>query len=578
MFLRDAPIGVQQLVLYDGALFFGDDPRYRMKWTAASRRDPWQSILHQEDGIKHLLGALEVFCAVRGASLAVLELTGVPLGPPQRRGGGVASTPSLHLLLSLARCLPPLVSLQRLHLASVGLRNGLRDNRLIALLLQRRAAKQQRRQAVALRIFDLSQNPLLVGLGGGGASEGHASAMTPLAAATERWQHSRRLSPDSGSGASLLTVLCEALQQGLVLRTLRLRAMGLRKDSLRPLLQMLYREVAHKQAGLHSEFPLEEVSLEGNPLDPEFPNAIAIALQQLADQPPMADAWPSRPLSSAPPPPAAHAASGQYSIAAPPRARSMPVLPSERGRESSPVDIDRDAVSDCSADEDFEPASDLRSRALLRERLAKECAHLASRLDERGESEGCSRRSDPRIGSGHSSTYGGIPLGHIPNRSHECGYARDGRFPDLLSDSEPNESDSGSVDDGEGADAFADCEKATLGGGQAAHGFGRPAAPCSGDASAQQTRNEPHAKLNMLHRLFNESDAREMPHMLQYALEAVNSDTSLTDMKAFEEQQRVERQRMAELLEDEDDSARGGGGHGAGGPFALPSMMRANSM
>lgn len=85
---------------------------------------------------------------------------------------------------------------------------------------------------------------------------------------------------------SLLRVVCEALRQGLQLRTLRLRFMGLSREDARPLLELLRHEIAHRQrcnGDYDNEFSLVEVNLEGNPLvEPEYHAAIMHGLRQLA--------------------------------------------------------------------------------------------------------------------------------------------------------------------------------------------------------------------------------------------------------------------------------------------------------
>jgi len=83
--------------------------------------------------------------------------------------------------------------------------------------------------------------------------------------------------------SELLAVICEALRNGLMLRTLRLRSMELQQPDLQPLLHVLLQEVAHRQDGLPASFPLKEVSLEGNPLLYEVEVAVGNALRQLND-------------------------------------------------------------------------------------------------------------------------------------------------------------------------------------------------------------------------------------------------------------------------------------------------------
>eukprot|EP00429_Kryptoperidinium_foliaceum_P032140 CAMPEP_0176137196 /NCGR_PEP_ID=MMETSP0120_2-20121206/69643_1 /TAXON_ID=160619 /ORGANISM="Kryptoperidinium foliaceum, Strain CCMP 1326" /LENGTH=84 /DNA_ID=CAMNT_0017473019 /DNA_START=42 /DNA_END=292 /DNA_ORIENTATION=- len=64
----------------------------------------------------------------------------------------------------------------------------------------------------------------------------------------------------------------------------------LSQEDLRPLLQMLSLQVRQAKFGFVARRPLEDVSLEGNPLEPEFPLAIARALGRLRMA--SAAAWP----------------------------------------------------------------------------------------------------------------------------------------------------------------------------------------------------------------------------------------------------------------------------------------------
>ncbi|CAE8602130.1 unnamed protein product, partial [Polarella glacialis] len=160
-----APAGIHQVVLYNGSLFFGADTRYRVKLRATQRRMPY-GVLRDQAQLRRLIAALSVFCSARGGGLAVLELTGLPLGREDQQT----------LAAPLSRCLADLPSLQRLHLAGCNLhdrglavllpqfmpgsnssglpklshlslaRNGLRDTRLLARLLQARASAHHRRQ------------------------------------------------------------------------------------------------------------------------------------------------------------------------------------------------------------------------------------------------------------------------------------------------------------------------------------------------------------------------------------------------------------------------------------------------
>lgn len=61
--------------------------------------------------------------------------------------------------------------------------------------------------------------------------------------------------------------------------------MGLRREDLRPLQQLLRAEIASLHAGYGRHFPLAELSLEGNPLEAPILAAVADALRQLSPWP-----------------------------------------------------------------------------------------------------------------------------------------------------------------------------------------------------------------------------------------------------------------------------------------------------
>merc|ERR1719181_1498506 len=141
--LREAPAGIHQLVLYSGSHFFGSDAQYRATLRAVRRR--LNSTPISDDVLRSLITSIGVFCSARGAGVATLELTGLPL---------IRQVPTL--IRPLAQALAELPMLQRLDLAGCGLqdrglatllpqlaggllklarlslaRNGLRDVRLI---------------------------------------------------------------------------------------------------------------------------------------------------------------------------------------------------------------------------------------------------------------------------------------------------------------------------------------------------------------------------------------------------------------------------------------------------------------
>ncbi|CAK9016351.1 unnamed protein product [Durusdinium trenchii] len=280
IFLKDCPLGIHQVMIYDGNLFFGSEASYQEKLQATTHRMP-QSVLKDQVQLWRLMRALAAFSSLRGTGLAVLELTGLPIS---FEGQGISL---------LNRCLAQTPSLQRLHLEGCGLQdrglgqllphlgrrltklshlslaqNSLRDLRLVARLLQARASAQQKRQVVPLNVLDLSKNPWL------GARRSNRT-LRP-------WQRREMQSVMPISREDLLRVICLALRNGLLVKKVRLRYMGLRRDDLRPLQQMLRSELANLHAGYRRHFPLAELSLEGNPLEAAVLAAITHALQQLS--------------------------------------------------------------------------------------------------------------------------------------------------------------------------------------------------------------------------------------------------------------------------------------------------------
>lgn len=405
--LREAPAGVHQLVLYNGLLFFGCDARYCMRYRAASRRKP-PSSLRDEETMREMTQAIVVFCVQRGAGLAVLDLSGVPMS---RKG------PSCFPFLA-SRCLPGLTCLQRLHLIGCGMqdrgfglllpllvkclpklaylsvaKNGLRDVRQIAKFLQGRTFAQQRRRAVPLCVLDLSENPRLgVHCAGRGQwPDGPGSKFpVPLVAAAVQPHWSAAAGPPkrdvysfTESREVLFETICEALQSGLKLRSLRLESMCIRRDDLRPLIQLLYREVAHRQAGFDGFFPLVSVALDNNPIEPEFRDAVENALWQLANRPA------GQPGPGQPVPPEQQVGPPMDNAARPPgwppphvqfHRRRADSLPPPEGPEElmfEADDAERNAMSDGDAPSDEESDDGLDPHTRRAQRLRKLAADWA---------------------------------------------------------------------------------------------------------------------------------------------------------------------------------------------------------
>lgn len=316
IFLKEAPLGIHQVMIYDGYLFFGADSSYQEKLQATTHRMQRNScsVLKDQVQLWRMMRALLAFTSLRGTGLAVLELTGLPIhsiAPLLART--LSQTPSLQRLhlegcglrdRGLAQLLPQLgrrlVKLSHLSLAQ----NGLQDLRLVARLLHVRAAAQQKRQVVPLNVLDLSKNPWLGATRRSGLGRG----------AMRSWQRREQGVTLPVSREDLLRVICLAFRNGLVVKKIRLRNMGLRRDDLRPLQQLLRAELATVHAGYGGRlpFPLAELSLEGNPIEAPALAAISNALQQLCPKPSYflglfppkapADSWwerPSSPVSQA---------------------------------------------------------------------------------------------------------------------------------------------------------------------------------------------------------------------------------------------------------------------------------------
>jgi len=141
-----------------------------------------------------------------------------------------------------------------------------------------------------------------------------------------------------------------------------LRSMSLTKDDLRPLLHFIQLEVTRRERGYVVQLPLVTVSLEGNPLEPEYPAGIANALRILSQPIPERGSEKRRCFTCA------------RSLSLPPQSRE-PVLP-ERG-----------ALSEGDADgEEYThifPKTDRRSRLSIRRTFEEECATLSRLLDSR---------------------------------------------------------------------------------------------------------------------------------------------------------------------------------------------------
>jgi len=448
-----------------------------------------------------------------------LELTGLPLGRSAHH----------NVTVPLCHCLAAAPALQRLHLAGCALQdrglaqilpyfgtrlpklshlslaqNHLRDLRLLARLLHVRAQAQQKQQVVPLSVLDLSGNPLLGAI--------RNSRETSL----RFWRRDQRVPL---TRENLLRVLCQALRSGLLIKTVRLRSMCLRRDDLRPLLQLLRRELAHEYDGYNRRFPLAELSLEGNDLGDQFPAAIANALRELS--PVVGVRWPCP-------------GQGQGLMPErPPDVRTMPQAPARvlRKPESLPDLLctggndmpERDALSEGDIEDNDVFSLNLRSRreTMLRFReelkilstilgtrergaIGRDCEVDAQRephgpqLHERGEREWQTASEPVTRGFGpirqrlaenmvslSESEEGGIAVGAIPDMGLACG-------------------------------------------------FGPPVPPgsyTSTEGSELEPSSDPqrHAKMQVLRNVISEGRQSDIPtdQMMRFALDLVSSDTSL---------------------------------------------------
>ncbi|CAE7938439.1 ARF3, partial [Symbiodinium necroappetens] len=508
IFLREAPMGIYQVVIYDGFWFFGQDDNYRVKLQAAAQRMP-QGILQDQVQLLRLMRALAAFCNLRGRGLAVLELTGLPLGRSAHHNVTVplchclAAAPALQHLAGcalqdrgLAQILPyfgtRLPKLSHLSLAQ----NHLRDLRLLARLLHVRAQAQQKQQVVPLSVLDLSGNPLL-----GAIRNSHETSL-------RFWRRDQRVPL---TRENLLRVLCQALRSGLLIKTVRLRSMCLRRDDLRPLLQLLRRELAHEYDGYNRRFPLAELSLEDNDLGEQFPAAIANALRELS--PVVGVRWP-RPGQSQglmPERPPASTRQGHAAARVLRKPESLPDLYTT-GNDMP----ERDALSEGDIEDNDVFSLNLRSRRETMLRFREELKILSTILGTR---ERGARGRDSEVDAQHELH------GEWQTASEPVTFATRGfgptcqRLANMVSLSESEESDRSGIAVGAIPDMGLAC------------GFGPPVPPGSSYTSEGSEPSDPqrHAKMQVLRNVISEGRQSDIPtdQMMRFALDLVSSDTSL---------------------------------------------------
>eukprot|EP00397_Hematodinium_sp_SG-2012_P004980 GEMP01004996.1.p1 GENE.GEMP01004996.1~~GEMP01004996.1.p1 ORF type:complete len:1064 (+),score=219.51 GEMP01004996.1:63-3254(+) len=277
-FLREGPC-IHQLLLYSGEYFFGKENQYRQQISNHHRRYGKKNILEDSVMMRRLMASLSSFLGLRGSSLIVLDLTGIPFGEmelvtPLCRS--LSSATQLNRII-LANCklgdigfkslIPILTNLRHLHAVSLA-NNGLTQPALVAQFLRTRLARgrsARTRTTPPLRSFslvDLSGNPRLVKLG------------------TKR------------RGNLLIRSICEVLRDGFALKRIVLNGLCLTSANLRPLMNLLS-EVAD---GRIPRFVLEKVDLEGNPqISHELIALIDQALMSLLDARLNPQKWPTEP-------------------------------------------------------------------------------------------------------------------------------------------------------------------------------------------------------------------------------------------------------------------------------------------
>jgi len=176
--LREAPGGIQEVVLRDGLSSLGTNPMYRARVDVHRRRHAGAL---QGASLRLLVTALSSFLAVRGSRLQVLDLSGAPLGKephsllmPLARALRSCRTAEMKWLglsgchlgdRGLALLLPWLAGAENLipHLQALLLGwNKLTDLRLVGALVRARAQLCSQRRAVPLQLLDLSGNLHLV--------------------------------------------------------------------------------------------------------------------------------------------------------------------------------------------------------------------------------------------------------------------------------------------------------------------------------------------------------------------------------------------------------------------------------
>ena len=311
------------------------------------------------------------------------------------------------------------------------------------------------------------------------------------------------------------------------------RSMGLRRDDLWPLLQLLRRELAHEYDGYNRRFPLAELSLEGNELDEQFPAAISNALRELS--PPVGMRWPYPGQGYEPPetlpdiPPQ------------PPRvlriirkSESLPDLASTGSAEMP----ERDALSEGDIEDNDEIDSlNLRSRSETVHQFREELKILSVILEARGvRGSGANPRGPSQTRTGpyerHERQSMSEPVATRAPQTQSRGF---GPIRQALAENVVSLSSEESI-----AVAIPDMGLAC--------GFGPPVPPGTysytestdseipGEHPAESSAGpqdpsdlQRHAKMQVLRNVISEGRHADVPmdQMMRFALDLVSSDTSL---------------------------------------------------
>ena len=324
----------------------------------------------------------------------------------------------------------------------------------------------------------------------------------------------------------------QVLQIVQVLNSWPVRSMGLRRDDLRPLLQLLRRELAHEHGGYSRRFPLAELSLEGNELDEQFPAAISNALRELS--PPVGMRWPYPGQGYEP---EVRAEVRQPRARALRKSESLPDLASP-GSSDMP---ERDALSEGDMEESQEFSSlNLRSRRETVQQFREELKILSAMLEARGV-RGSAAHHSQRASNPQSAAQ---PQVHRQTFTEPIARAPQARGFGPIRQTLAENISSLSGDEGIAVGAIPDMGMAC--------GFGPPVPPGTysytestdgsevpGESAPAESRTglqlppssdpQRHAKMQVLRNVISEGRHTDIPmdQMMRFALDLVSSDTSL---------------------------------------------------